>query len=67
MYYVTYSIIINCILIDKPRGALPLRQFLFVFFGRRLWYGRFLAEKEFNALRATDLREEINPPQAEQY
>jgi hypothetical protein len=23
----------------KPRGALPLQQFLFAFFGRSLWYG----------------------------
>ena len=30
-------------------------------------YGRFLAENEFNAPWATDLLEEINPPQAEQY
>ena len=28
---------------------------------------RFLEEKEFYAPRATDLREEINPPQAKQY
>ena len=32
-----------------------------------VWYCRFLAEKEFNAPRATDLQEEINPLQAKQY
>ena len=46
---------------NKPRGAAAA---VFVF----LWGEvRILAEKEFNAPQAADLRDEINPPQAEQY
>jgi hypothetical protein len=50
--------------LDKPRGASPLRQFLFSLGGGRLGF----QQKTSLMLRgATDLREEINPPQAEQY
>ena len=41
---------------NKPRGALPLRQFCFL-----RGEVRILEEKEFNAPQAMDLREKINP------
>jgi len=49
---------------NKPRGASPLRQFLFYFGGRVRW---ILSEKTDLMLGGLKIYgEEINPPQAQQ-